>query len=236
MSWDHIHEYEIGLDQGVYYPQDAPAEPWNGLISVDELPSDESAQSRYIDGVKTLLRRRPGEFAGRIEAYTYPSSLDSLIGSRGRKSFGFSYRITKPDGYLIHLVYNLKISPEGFFWDQSESTSFVWNFTTSPIPVPGARASAHLIIDTSKAYSTTVEDFENVIYGDESTHARLPLPDEVLEIFEENSILRVIDNGDGTWTAIGPDDVITFLDPTTFEITWPSAVYIDSDSYTIHSL
>lgn len=235
MRWDRSQFYEAGLDRGVYFPQDAPAEVWNGLISVDETPSDEEEQSRYIDGVKTLHRRRPGEFAGKIEAHTYPIDLDNVIFSRGRKSFGLSYRVTKPDGYLIHLVYNATISPEGFSWDQTESTSFSWRFTTRPIPVPVGRYSAHLIVDTSKAYSTTVEDFENLLYGSASD-ARLPTPDEVLAIFEENSIVRVIDHGDGTYTVTGPDDVIQMINVSTYTIDWPSAVFVDADTYTISSL
>lgn len=86
------------------------------------------------------------------------------------------------------------------------------------------------------AYPATVQAFEDVLYGTDSYSSRLPGPDEVLEIFEEHSILRVIDDGDGTYTVIGPDEAITMLDSTTYEINWPSAVWIDSDYYTLSSL
>jgi hypothetical protein len=66
--------------------------------------------------------------------------------------------------------------------------------------------------------------------------ARLPDPQEIFDIFEANSILRVVDNGDGTFTVTGPDDAITMLDDTTFEIDWPSVVVIDSNTYEISSL
>lgn len=235
LNWDD-RNYEFGLERGVLYLPNTSGVAWNGLISVDETPSEDTERVRYIDGVKTLLQRRPGEFAGKIEAFTYPSTLDSVISSRGRKSFGFSYRITKPNGHLIHLVYNAIISPEGFSRNQSDVSSFVWNFTTKPMSVPTGRLSAHLIVDTAKAYSTTIADFENAIYGSDSLAARLPSPDEVLEIFEENSIVRVIDHGDGTYTVTGPDDVIQMLDATSYSIDWPSAVMIDTDIYTISSL
>jgi hypothetical protein len=81
-----------------------------------------------------------------------------------------------------------------------------------------------------------MEALEDVLYGTDDESPRLPSPEEVFEIFEENAILRIIDNGDGTWTAIGPDSAIEMLDSETFEITWPSAVYIDADTYTISSL
>jgi len=92
------------------------------------------------------------------------------------------------------------------------------------------------VVSADTAYSSAVSDLEDVLYGTATSDPHLPTPDEVLAIFEANSILQIIDNGDGTWTAIGPDDAITMLDANTFQIDWPSAVYIDANFYTIHSL
>lgn len=150
--------------------------------------------------------------------------------------FGLSYRIRTHKGYKIHLVYNLKIPRGEISNNQMEAGSFRWDFTTLPVSVPGARNSAHLVVDTSQAYSWTVDALCDILYGTEAVGASLPSPATVLNLFEENSILQIIDNGDGTWTAIGPDTIIQMLDSTTFQINWPSAVYIDSDTYTIHSL
>jgi hypothetical protein len=48
--------------------------------------------------------------------------------------------------------------------------------------------------------------------------------------------LIIINNGDGTWTAISNEDgIIVMTDASTFEITSDSAVYLDDDSYTIGS-
>lgn len=235
LDWND-RDYILGLDRGVLYLPNVSGVAWNGLVSVDETLSEDSERVRYIDGVKTLLSRKSGEFSGKIEAYTYPVSLDDVISSRGRKNFGFSYRVTKPNGHLIHLVYNVTISPGGNSWGQSDISTFTWNFTTKPMTVPNGRLSAHLIVDTTKAYVTTVEEFESVIYGSDSLAARLPTPSEVLEIFEANSIVRVIDHGDGTYTVTGPDAVIHMLDATSYSIDWPSAVMIDSDTYTLSSL
>jgi hypothetical protein len=40
--------------------------------------------------------------------------------------------------------------------------------------------------------------------------------------------LEVTDNGDGTWTATGPDDVVTLISETEFKITAPSVVIPDT--------
>jgi len=104
------------------------------------------------------------------------------------------------------------------------------------MPGPGGIVVSHFVIDTSVAYPAAVADLETILYGTETSDARLPDPFELFDFFESHSILLIVDHGDGTWTATGPDDVITMLDPTTFQISWPSAVYVDDVSYTLTSL
>lgn len=219
------------------YPQNSPGEVWDGLISIVGNESDVDENSRYVDGMKVHQRHSVGSFSGTIQAFTYPDVLFAdILTQRQIPTFGLSYRITTDKAHHIHLVYNLKIPRGEISYNQSDAGNFSWPFTTLPMFVPGAKPSAHLVITTSLAYSWTVAALESVLYGDESRAATLPDPSEVFDIFEENSILQIIDHGDGTWTARGPDSVIQMLDSTTFSINWPSAVYIDADSYTIHSL
>lgn len=222
LTWDK-RDYEAGLDRGVLYPKDGPGVAWNGLTSVQESPSSDT-QTRYIDGVKTRVRQSPEVFSGAIEAFTYPEPFP--------KSFGLCYRVKDK----IHLVYNVLVGPTGFNYQQLDTEPFSWDFSTKPIPVPGAEMSAHIVVDGSKAYSWTLSNLEDILYGSDSESPRLPLPEEVLNIFDINSILKVTDNGDGSFTVEGPDDVIQMLDSTTFQIDWPSAVYIDEVSYTLSSL
>lgn len=222
LTWNK-RDYEAGLDRGVLYPKDGPGVAWNGLTSVQESPSSDT-QTRYIDGVKTRVRQGLEIFSGTIEAFTYPNPFP--------KTFGLSYRVKDK----IHLVYNVLLEPTGFNYQQSDTEPFSWGFSTKPIPVPGVAMSARLVVDGSKAYSWTLAVLEDILYGSDSGSPRLPLPQEVLDIFDVNSILKVTDNGDGSFTVEGPDDVIQMLDQTTFQITWTSAVYIDEDSYTLSSL
>lgn len=231
LTWDD-RDYEAGLERGVFYLRNGPGEAWNGLTSVQE-SSDEDEQVRYIDGVKSRRRRRIDGFSGTIEAFTYPDSFfENVLTQRRQRGFGLSYRVKDK----IHLVYNILVGPTSIDAQQLDAGSFSWSFTTTPVRVPGVRLSSHLVVDTSDAYPTTVAALEDVLYGSDSTMPRLPMPEEVLDIFDINSILKVTDNGDGSFTVEGPDDVIQMLDLTTFQITWPSAVYIDEDSYTISSL
>lgn len=238
LVWDQgVRSYEAGVDRGVFYPKNGSGEVWNGLTSVQESPSD-SEQTRYIDGVLTRTGRRPGDFSGTIEAFTYPQSFhDNVLAQRVQRGFGLSYRVMTGDTYQIHLVYNLLLGPTSYAYDQqTDIDPFSWEFTTLPVRIEGMKPSAHFIVESSDAYSTTIEAVEGIIYGSDEADARLPTPNEILEVFEEHSILQIIDHGDGTWTAIGPDDVISMLDPTTFQIDYETAVYLDATTYTIHSL
>lgn len=237
LSWDTNRDYEVGVDRGIFFPQVGPGEAWNGLVSVDEAVSDLTKQIRYRDGVKTANRRSADSFAATIQAYTYPTSFpDHRLTQKRGAEFGFSYRVSTAGGYKIHLVYNATARMTNRSYTQSDTALFSFDISTRPIPIPGAKPSAHLVVDTSNAYSWTTTAFEEILYGTDAFDARLPLPEEVFEIFEVNSILRVTDHGDGTFTVTGPDEVIQMDDETTFRITWPSAVMIDGTSYTISSL
>lgn len=238
LVWDasNPHAYEAGVDHGVFFPAGGVGEAWNGLVSVQESPSENEERTRYIDGARTRTRRRPGEFSGTIEAFTYPDSFyESVLEPRRPKPFHLSYRTQTAQSYKLHLVYNVSVTPTKYDYVQRDLSAFSWEFTTRAVAIPNAKPSAHLIIDPTMAYSSTMQDFEEVLYGGDALIPRMPSPDEVFEIFEANSIVRIIDHGDGTWTATGPDNVISMLDPTTFQIDWPSAVYVDTDTYTIQS-
>lgn len=254
LIWDEIgsREFEIGVDRGVFFPPEGVGVPWNGLISVKEAPSGSDVSEGYFNGEKYQRRRAVEGFAGTIEALTYPDEFipydgfSGLAGQQPRRFFGFSYRTfigndtqgTKY-GYKIHLVYNAKVSPGGKSYetqtDSSDPSAFSWDFTTIPVVLNG-RAFSHLVIDASKAHPWTVEAVENLIYGSDDTVSTMPDPAEILEVFEANAILRVVDNGDGTWTATGPDSAIQMIDDSTFAISWDSALYIDDKTYYISSL
>jgi hypothetical protein len=147
-----------------------------------------------------------------------------------------SYRVRTAEAYKIHIVYNVLIEPIVSVRDQKEVSVFRCDFTTLPVEMPAAKRSSHLVIDTGVAYSWTVSQLQDLLYGTESADGRLLTPAEILEIFEDNSIVRVTDHGDGSFTVSGPDYAVYMLDETTFGIDWPSAVYIDEDTYTVRSL
>lgn len=233
MTWDTSGGYTSGVYRGVLYSPGEPGEAWNGLASLLETEQDSGTRPLYLDGFRVVSRQTSGSFSGTIGAFTYPDSFyDDVLSQKRSSPFGMTYRVANK----IHILYGVLVSPAPSARAQNETEMFNWPFTTKPIDMIDGRRSSQLIIDCDLAYSWTVEALETVLYGSDAEAPRLPTPQEVFDIFEENSILQVIDHGDGSFTVTGPDEAIQMLDATSFQITWPSVEYVDAETYTIHSL
>lgn len=208
LTWDETSKrlYETGVRQGVLYPQDnSGAYPkgvaWNGLTAITESPSGAEETALWADDIKYLSLRSAEEFGATIEAYTYPDEFaicdgsaelvtGVIIGQQPRKPFGLCYRTvlgndTELDahGYKLHLIYGATASPSERAYqtvnDSPEAITFSWEMTTVPVAVKDARPTACVTIDSTKVDSEKLKAFEKVLYGDENTEARLPLPDEI---------------------------------------------------------
>lgn len=225
-----------GVDRGVLY-LDGQAVVWNGLVSVEETAVASVDSSLYFDGVRRYLGEESSDFSARVSAYTYPSEFFDFSGyseSLGEKRFGFSYR----SGKLLHLVYNATVTVDTREYEtltQSPSAPLMsWNLFTTPVLIPGARPTSHFVIDTSESPQAASE-LELMLYGTEESAPYLPDPLVVLELFDQASILQITYNGDGSWTATGPDSMVNTLPDGSFEITSPTAIPLDEDTFTVHS-
>lgn len=238
LTWED-RSYDLGVDQGVYFTLDGAGEPWNGLKAIVEDETDSEERPKFFDGQKINVNRLTGYFSGTIQAYNYPESfyLDTML-RRRPKRFGLSYRAGDFGNQKIHLVYNVTVKDSAYVYRQVDPDLLNWDFTTLPIeiPVPGVQRAAHIVVNTVDAYSSTVSQLEDVLYGTDAENSRLPSPGEVLDIFEGQSILKVTDHGDGTYTIDGPDSAVIDNGDGTFEVTWASVVLLSSDTFKISSL
>ena len=252
--------YETGIDRGVLYVDDNPGVPWDGLISLDQEPTGGAIREFYLDGEKIMSLSKDTDFKAKLTAYSSPPEFDLCDGMaflrnglfstmQPRKPFGLAYRTTVGNGtdgddfgYKIHLIYNCMAVPSNQSFkskgDKPNLTNFTWDISTKPEVVPGSKKTAHLVIDSTKAYDWAISSIEQILYGTADQDPRLPLPTEVVQIFEDNSILQITDNGDGTWTAAGPDAVVSMVNPDEFQISWPSVIFTDVDQtiYNVTSL
>lgn len=213
LVWDETGKryYETGTKKGVLYPQDAGGTypkgvAWNGLTGVTESPSGAEPTKLYADDIPYVTLFSAEEFGFTIEAYQSPEEFDACdgtasvgagvtIGQQTRKAFGLSYVTTigndtegNDHGYKIHLIYGAKASPseKGYtsINDSPEAITLSWECTTDPVNVTGFKPTATLTIDSRTADPEKLAELEKMLYGDEMTEAKLPLPDEVIELFK----------------------------------------------------
>lgn len=259
LEWDKVGErvYQTGVDRGVLYLKDGRSAVWNGLTSVEDTATSES-KSFYLDGVKYLETVIPGDYEGKLQAFTYPDELDELTGiktvvsgvvyyDQPSQSFNLSYRTKVGNdvdgldyGYKIHLLYNVLAKADSYKFDtlkeQSDPSEFVWTLSGIPPKIGGYRPTAHVAIESTNVDSDILEILENSLYGTDVSDPRFPTIIELAELFQYQSALLIIDNGDGTWTAVDQgSNYITMLDGDTFQIENADADFLDASTYEISS-
>lgn len=176
LQWDRAeHPFEAGVDRGVLYLESGKGVAWSGLISVVDQAEGGEQEAHYYDGEKYLDVVGNEDTLLGIEAFTYPDEFSDydgyqdILDKQGRKLFGFSYRTQTRDSYKIHLVYNCTAIPGEKTWetesDNTDPTTFSWTVPAVPVPVPGAKPTAHLVIDASEASATVIDQIEAILYG-----------------------------------------------------------------------
>lgn len=211
ITWDGPGEkvYETGVDRGVLYLPNATGVydkgyAWNGLTAISENPSGAEANKTYADNGVYANMISAEIYEATVEAYTYPNEFAAcdgtaeiatgvMIGQQSRKAFGLAYR-TKigndidgdSHGYKLHLIYNALAKPSQKSYktinDSPEALSFSWDLTTTPVDVPGFKATAQLTIDSTKVNSADLAALEALLYGG-TADPSLPLPAEVVALF-----------------------------------------------------
>ncbi len=259
LVWDVVGEraYEFGVDRGVLYLHDGTVAVWNGLTKVDD-SSDSELKSYYLDGVKYLQNLVPGDFSGKLSAFTYPEEFDRVNGNetgflglafydQPAESFNLSYRTRIGNdiegeelGYHIHILYNVMAVPDNLGFETSKDSGaqpieFSWTLTgTPPKMIAGFRPTIHISIDSTKLTSDLLQQVEDVLYGTDTTAPRLPSIDEIAKAFGYLGSLIIVDYETGVWAAVDEtNSYITMIDETTFQIDNADATYLDAVTYEI---
>ena len=184
---------------------------WNGLVTVTESPSGAEVSPQYADNIKYLNLTSAEEFGATIEAFTYPDEFGQFdgsaeanpgvyVGQQVRKSFGLVYRTRVGNdlegtdyGYKLHLIYGAQAAPAekayGTINDSPEAITFSWELTTTPVAVGTIggvdyKPTASLTIDSTKVDSAALATLEGMLFGSASTEPELPLPADVIEMFD----------------------------------------------------
>ena len=214
LIWDNTGErlYETGVKNGVLYLCDengaySNGVAWNGLISVTESPSGAESTPLYADDIKYLNLLSVEEFGATVEAYTYPEEFAAcdgsaeiapgvIAGQQNRSVFGMAYKTTIGNdvkganfGYKIHLIYGAQATPSEKTYstinDSPEAITFSWELKTTPVLVSGHKATANLIIDSTKVDPAKLAALEAVLFGSEEAEPSMPLPDAIAAMMKE---------------------------------------------------
>lgn len=212
LVWDETGKriYETGTkncalfvmgDDGAY----GKGVAWNGITAVTESPSGAEPTDLYADDIKYATMRSAEQFGGTIEAYTYPDEWEECdgsasiadgvsLGQQKRKAFGLAYisvvgnDVSLNDyGEKLHLIYGATASPSERAYatinDSPDAITFSWEFETTQVNVDGYKPTSCITIDSSKCDKAKYESFKKIVYGSESSDAKLPLPNEVIAHF-----------------------------------------------------
>lgn len=259
LVWDKVGDrtFESGLDRGVLYLPGCVAVPWNGLTEVVE-NFDKETSPVYFDGMKISDLVVLGDFSATMKAVTYPDEFIEVeglgrmreglfLGDQPPKTFGLCYRTQVGNdfegpvaGYKIHIIYNVTAIPSqktmATISGDPNLTEFEWTLTAIPEEVPGFRPSAHVVVDTRTLDPYLIAQIEQMLYGNTYADACLLPMSDLVDLIDGWFRVKIIDNLDGTWTAITIyDGIIVYLDPvdTIFQILGVNAVYLNDYTYIV---
>jgi hypothetical protein len=193
--------YELGVDRGVLYPDGADGVAWSGIVEVNESILGSERSEYYNDGVKFMEEIGSKVYQGSIKAFSAPDEFNACIGIKDvvkgfsltrqpRKRFGFSYRTQIGTlGYKIHLIYNATATPTAKnYASQAKNAAplvLEWKIDAVPPNVsPTFKATAHFVIDSTKATPSSLALLEASLYGTSSAAPYLPDVTTLINLFQ----------------------------------------------------
>lgn len=211
--WDALGErrYELGVDRGVFYAFEGGeytnGVAWNGLTGVDDESGGREGTPLYSGGNKVGSEYTQEEYSGKIRCYYYPDEFEEYLGEdtiapgiyarqQSRELFGFCYRSLVGNdtegtdhGYKLHLIYNMVVTNLSRSYssinNSNDLNELEISFDSFPEDVDSDEYDpmSEIVLDSRFINSESLQTLESILYGDESP-ARLPFPDEIIELFE----------------------------------------------------
>lgn len=215
LVWDQDGQktYETGVSNGVLFTMKNDGTyntgvAWNGLTSVNENPSGAEATALWADNIKYLNLISTEEFKATVEAYAYPEAFKECDGSKeiipgvyagqqSRKKFALAYKTLMGNdtdmtdyGYKLHIVYNATAAPSsksyGTVNNSPEAITFSWEIDTTPVAVPDAKPTSHIVIDSTKVDADILTAIEDSLFGSASGNSTLLLPEDIVDLVSDD--------------------------------------------------
>lgn len=200
------------------------------MLLAEEIEVGELDVEHYYDGKRIHIGQKLSDAEVKLSAYTYPPILDS----DSHDLYGLSFRTMRGHIELIHMYYDVVFTPETVARttaDGSSTTSmFGWNGRANP----NRWGSSHLVVQIEEPSNAT-EWLLDTLYGTDDNEPRLPLAFELVSKFDAESILKIQEHADGSYTASGPDDWVRYNGDGTFTIKSPSLLNYESGRFRVQS-
>jgi hypothetical protein len=91
------------------------------------------------------------------------------------------------------------------------------------------------VITVDDTQPEAIAALEDVIYGNDENDPLLPDPMDLIDLFETNALMQVIDNEDTTFTVIGPDSMVSMTGPETFQIIADTVIIFPDGTFKVSS-
>lgn len=211
--WDQIGErfFKTGTDRAVIYTYEngyyTDGVAWNGIKSVNNDISGRDLTPLYTGGIRSGVLFSGEEYGGSITCYTYPDKFEKCLGGeevveglyiydQGSVPFGLTYRTLRGNdtagheyGYDIHLIYRsfvTKIQGNSNTLDSNITPEEMgFDFTSLPEEASDYKPVSHLKIRSDRISTSHLQILENMLYGTPEANPRLPLPEDIIELFTE---------------------------------------------------
>lgn len=238
MKWDQDTQrfYEGGVDQGALFPLGSSGYEkgvaWNGLTKVEEKPTGAEITKKYANNKQYAQLQSAEEYEATIEAYTFPDEFYPCNGMKqvadgvfahqqNRKRFGLVFRSligNDVDGYdygfKYHVVYGCLAKPASQSHDTTDDDVDIdplsWDISaTAPsATIAGIKPAATYTIDSRLTSAEKIAQFENLVYGSESSEPTMPTPEQIIEIFgtvDDTNDYNSADSGSETEPETNPE-------------------------------
>lgn len=185
-------------------------EAWNGVTNFTDNPSGADEQASYADNIKYISIRGVENYGFSVGCYTYPDNFKKCLGKKTitkgvtvsqqeREPFGFAVTTKVGNdvsgidfGETIHLVWNATASPTSKDYstlnESSSPTEISIECSANPVEVNDQiKPTCNMEICCVGMDSETlqvVRELKDILYGTDTTDPRLPMPSEIISMFE----------------------------------------------------
>ena len=223
--------YQRGISDVLVSVNDDEAIRWNGITSMSVSPIRIESKPVYLDGVLRVDKKPRTVYTASISCYTYPEELDKKDIFTG----DLCYRTEVDGGFRIHILYNVVVKFDGMsnYETLVEETPIDFKWGVYGTLRQSDVMFTEVVIDSRYSDEEAMSVIEGEIYGD---NPRIPDIDFIRDFIESTATLIITDEGDGIYTAEGPDRVVYLTSDTEFIIDWPSVILFSDVEFEVSSL